>query len=465
MKLRPGITLASLILYLCLVGATSLSPTGLSLINEDKNGSVKGYVYDLAAARGAVNLILTINDATAVTDKNGYFEFNEVKTGQHYLDLDKSGIPTDKIPVQRTPILLNVREGRESWIELDLVRAASLSGTIQLYRFVNDNSRFRTGMTGDSLKKKYQNAGGGTPRDVAPPDVSQSLVAARGLGGTVVELTNSYDTWRRVSDPRGHFEFTAVPPSQWTLSIHDDNLPKDRYLESKSIELELSPGEARAVLVRVLPRRPTIQTQEERLAEAVGKTVDMTATKEDSDQRLPATAESEAFQNYTVQSGDWLSKIAFRYFGDPMKHTEIFDANRDIVKNPDLIYPGQQLRIPRASIEESHYTVQRGDWLSKIALRLYGYATKYTEIFQANRHQVADPDLIYPRQVLTIPSISHETIYHTVEVGDWLSAIAKRYYGDSGKYAEIFGANLNFLEDQDQIKPGQRLLIPKWAPR
>jgi nucleoid-associated protein YgaU len=50
---------------------------------------------------------------------------------------------------------------------------------------------------------------------------------------------------------------------------------------------------------------------------------------------------------YTVKSGDSLSKIAKYVYGDPNSYNKIFEANRDILKNPDLIKPGQVLKIPR----------------------------------------------------------------------------------------------------------------------
>ena len=51
-------------------------------------------------------------------------------------------------------------------------------------------------------------------------------------------------------------------------------------------------------------------------------------------------------QTYTVKSGDSLSKIAKHLYGDPEKWHAIFDANRDKIKNPDLIHPGQVLTLP-----------------------------------------------------------------------------------------------------------------------
>ena len=60
--------------------------------------------------------------------------------------------------------------------------------------------------------------------------------------------------------------------------------------------------------------------------------------------------ESRTFEvevrTYTVIAGDSLSKIARREYGDAQKWRQIFDANRDKIKDPDLIHPGQVLTIP-----------------------------------------------------------------------------------------------------------------------
>ena len=58
---------------------------------------------------------------------------------------------------------------------------------------------------------------------------------------------------------------------------------------------------------------------------------------------------------------------------------------------------------PAATGQLETYTVVSGDSLSKIAQRRYGAASKWRVIFEANRDQIKDPDLIHPGQVLTIP--------------------------------------------------------------
>lgn len=51
-------------------------------------------------------------------------------------------------------------------------------------------------------------------------------------------------------------------------------------------------------------------------------------------------------QTHVVQKGDTLSKIAEQYYGDASLYPKIFAANRDVLKDPDRIRPGQKLRIP-----------------------------------------------------------------------------------------------------------------------
>lgn len=61
----------------------------------------------------------------------------------------------------------------------------------------------------------------------------------------------------------------------------------------------------------------------------------------------PDATEMPDSQFYTVKSGDTLSKIAREFYGNANKYPVIFEANKPMVSNPDRIYPGQVLRIPK----------------------------------------------------------------------------------------------------------------------
>jgi len=60
------------------------------------------------------------------------------------------------------------------------------------------------------------------------------------------------------------------------------------------------------------------------------------------------TAGPLSSRTYVVAKGDSLSKIAKREYGDATKWPRIYEANQELIKDPDLIYPGQTLKIPGA---------------------------------------------------------------------------------------------------------------------
>ena len=61
----------------------------------------------------------------------------------------------------------------------------------------------------------------------------------------------------------------------------------------------------------------------------------------------PAAPKAGEETTYVVQSGDTLGALAQRFYGKASLYPKIFEANRDILSNPDLIKVGQKLRIPK----------------------------------------------------------------------------------------------------------------------
>lgn len=66
-------------------------------------------------------------------------------------------------------------------------------------------------------------------------------------------------------------------------------------------------------------------------------------------------AMTPTFKEYTVQKGDTLQKISKKFYGTTKKWTKIYNANKDTMKGPNQIYPGQTISIPeRAGIVKEH---------------------------------------------------------------------------------------------------------------
>lgn len=57
-------------------------------------------------------------------------------------------------------------------------------------------------------------------------------------------------------------------------------------------------------------------------------------------------ANTDYYTKHTVQPGESLSKIAGKYYDDVMQYNKIFEANRGVLKDPNVIHPGQELIIP-----------------------------------------------------------------------------------------------------------------------
>ena len=70
------------------------------------------------------------------------------------------------------------------------------------------------------------------------------------------------------------------------------------------------------------------------------------AGEEQQDSAFESSSDS---QFYTIESGDTLWAIAAKFLGNGSKYPEIFEANREVIEDPDKIFPGQKIRIPSSS--------------------------------------------------------------------------------------------------------------------
>lgn len=174
---------------------------------------------------------------------------------------------------------------------------------------------------------------------------------------------------------------------------------------------------------------------------------------------IPAPADT---WSYVVKDGDTLTDIAQRFGADV---NVLVTLNN--LKDAGDIRAGQVIKIPGkqpadiATQPYGTYTVQRGETLGSIAAR---YDTTVAELMRING--ISNPNLIHPGQVIKVPgsagdgsssggsSGGGDTIY-VVRRGDTLSQIAARYGVTSAAIAQANG-----IRDASKIYEGQRLVIP-----
>jgi LysM repeat protein len=163
------------------------------------------------------------------------------------------------------------------------------------------------------------------------------------------------------------------------------------------------------------------------------------------------------YQNYTVVRGDTMRIIATR-FGTTV--SELQRLNPEIV-NINIIYPGQVVRVPVGTTPpppppvQDSYIVQRGDTLRIIANR---FGTTVQAILQVNP-QIVNPNLIYPGQVIKMPTGSNQPIpdqqTYVVQRGDTLRIIAARF----GTTAQALITLNPQITNPNLIYPGQIIRI------
>ena len=126
-------------------------------------------------------------------------------------------------------------------------------------------------------------------------------------------------------------------------------------------------------------------------------------------QEIAQTTEEQPSANiHKVAKDESLWQISLKYYNDGYKWVEIAKINN--LTNPDLIEEGQALAIPELELKEaptsiltSEYLVVKGDNLWKIAVRAYADGYQWVKIWEANKTIIANPDLIEVGTKLILP--------------------------------------------------------------
>jgi len=226
-------------------------PFGLPVGRKRSIGMLEGSVRDQETGQPIQNAILRLSGATAVTDSNGEFTFPALKPGAFYLNIDSASIGLEQIPVEKTPLKVDIEGGKETSIEIGITKSADLMGKVMVYGFAKE----------DYLQKEYAVHKG---KDRAIPKATETdIVEEYGLANVLLEFKSELEIWRVLTDRKGRFSFDDVRPGQWSLVVYADNLPEYHYLEKNTFEIELAAGDKKEMLIRVLPRKRTIQVIEE----------------------------------------------------------------------------------------------------------------------------------------------------------------------------------------------------------
>ena len=226
-------------------------PLGVPLRRKKSLGALRGRVYDGQTGKGIARTVLRLNGATAVSDRNGNYDFPAVRPGNYYLAVDRRNIGIEKVPNQKMPRAVAITGGRDTRADIGFVRGATLAGRVALYRH------------GDGEVGPLVARDGGDGRDARLPASAggrrPKLVEAGGVPNVVVELSDGSEVLRCMTDANGRFNFGGLRPGKWALKAHGSALPDHHHLAPQEIDVTLAPQQAETVLLRVVPTRRPIR--------------------------------------------------------------------------------------------------------------------------------------------------------------------------------------------------------------
>ncbi len=198
-------------------------------------------------------------------------------------------------------------------------------------------------------------------------------------------------------------------------------------------------------------------------------------------EKAPKVTPKIEAQTHTVVVGDCLSEISMKYYGTSTYWDKIFETNDDILTNPHLIKPGQQLTIPAVELEsektespklvsDGEYRVQEGESLWSIAKKIYpkSDSNHWQLLYQLNKEKLANPNILQKGMVLSLPDLSDyayapgDTVY-LVKKGDNLWKISQKLTQDQviTNWYDLYLLNRDILSDSSMIYPDQLLKLPK----
>ena len=177
------------------------------------------------------------------------------------------------------------------------------------------------------------------------------LILAVFLSGCV--KTYTYQVERKDQDLRGNRGIIMgdVPPDEIgrkrtrTMAGFDVELPPTKQYKTRMEELEREP------VKRPVKREAVARIEEPRMEPE--EIVEQDWVRKEEPKFEPVREKVSKQIDYTIEKGDTLQKISEKFYGTTRKWPEIYEANKDVLKHPSKIYPGQVIVIPEVKeIEE-----------------------------------------------------------------------------------------------------------------
>ncbi|OQX86373.1 MAG: hypothetical protein B6D63_00075 [Candidatus Latescibacteria bacterium 4484_7] len=180
---------------------------------------------------------------------------------------------------------------------------------------------------------------------------------------------------------------------------------KDReaYCEALAQELIRLQGKEKAAQENLKVNKEKITKLTEELRDAERQYSSLTTSVDELTKELQMLASLP--KTWVMKYGESLWKVASyeEIYNDPLKWPRLWRGNKELIEDPDWVLAGWEIKIPRDWPRK--HVVEQDEWLAKIAgyWEVYDDYKKWPVLYEANKNKIKDPDLIFPNQELVIP--------------------------------------------------------------
>jgi hypothetical protein len=205
-------------------------PLGLPISRLRTVGRVYGRVVDAVSGNGVPNALVRLGPQVAITDKTGNVAFGGVPGGEHRLSMSQATSFTDAVFVGDPTLNVDSTRTQPTNFTLAIARSARLDVDVRRFAAV------KTAVVGSA----------------------DSLSDAGAVPNATLVLIGERDTLYRTTNDDGKVTFTDIPPGQWRIVIRGD-APAFHRFDPDRMELTLTPGEARKLVFKLIPRKREVQ--------------------------------------------------------------------------------------------------------------------------------------------------------------------------------------------------------------
>ncbi len=162
----------------------------------------------------------------------------------HHLNIHLGEEHLTLVPTVNMPLKLKLSPLKKNFIEIPLVRGATLSGQVQAYRFNEATTQYRFDFHQDNQSHHW-------------------VKTEQDLANILITLESDTEIHRRLTDKQGRFQVNGLRPGHWLIQASSETLdPDQQEFEKEHYHLELLSGERQELLIKIIPKIRQIQMLE-----------------------------------------------------------------------------------------------------------------------------------------------------------------------------------------------------------